>query len=405
MILSDVLRQADEFSPNTFSDELKVSFLNEAEGLVQTNVLLLAVEDIITYTWPEDQNTELIVRPPHDKLYRTYVAALIDFANGEYNRYQNKMQMFNAHFSEYMGWFAETYRPADTHGDVYEDEGLGRPWRGYYVSPYGIAVKHGFSGSEADWLMTLKGERGDRGEPGKDFRILGYYDTVEALLGAVPNPLPGDAYNVGAAAPYDVCIWDGVNLCWVNNGPLQGPAGERGEQGEPGEKGERGEQGEKGDRGEQGERGERGEQGERGNSGVYVGSGEMPEGYNVQIDPTGEAPSADEFVTEAELAAAVKKALEDFAGGGEVADGIGVQSIEQTVKSTEDGGINVITVTLTDGTAHTFEVRNGNRGSAGADGVDGVDGYTPVRGTDYWTADDIATIKSYVDDAILNGVW
>ena len=36
---------------------------------------------------------------------------------------------------------------------------------------------------------------------------------------------------------------------------------------------------------------------------------------------------------------------------------------------------------------------------------DGQDGNTPVRGTDYWTDDDIATIKSYVDEAILGGAW
>lgn len=36
---------------------------------------------------------------------------------------------------------------------------------------------------------------------------------------------------------------------------------------------------------------------------------------------------------------------------------------------------------------------------------DGEDGYTPVRGTDYWTDADKAEIKSYVDDAILNGAW
>lgn len=29
----------------------------------------------------------------------------------------------------------------------------------------------------------------------------------------------------------------------------------------------------------------------------------------------------------------------------------------------------------------------------------------PVRGTDYWTAEDIAEIKGYVDDAILGGAW
>lgn len=36
---------------------------------------------------------------------------------------------------------------------------------------------------------------------------------------------------------------------------------------------------------------------------------------------------------------------------------------------------------------------------------DGDDGYTPIRGTDYWTDADKAEIKSYVDNAILNGVW
>ena len=47
----------------------------------------------------------------------------------------------------------------------------------------------------------------------------------------------------------------------------------------------------------------------------------------------------------------------------------------------------------------------GPRGETGPKGPAGSDGYTPVRGTDYWTADDIAAIKSYVDDAILGGAW
>ena len=82
-------------------------------------------------------------------------------------------------------------------------------------------------------------------------------------------------------------------------------------------------------------------------------------------------------------------------------DGIGIQSVEQTVTSTEDGGTNVITVTKTDGTSSTFTVKNGSKGSTGATGARGATGaagYTPVRGTDYWTADDIATIQSYIDE-------
>ena len=38
-------------------------------------------------------------------------------------------------------------------------------------------------------------------------------------------------------------------------------------------------------------------------------------------------------------------------------------------------------------------------------GAKGQDGYTPVRGKDYWTDADKSEIKTYVDDAILRGVW
>lgn len=34
-------------------------------------------------------------------------------------------------------------------------------WHGYYITAYGIAVKHGFSGTEEEWLKSLKGEPGD----------------------------------------------------------------------------------------------------------------------------------------------------------------------------------------------------------------------------------------------------
>ncbi len=35
----------------------------------------------------------------------------------------------------------------------------------------------------------------------------------------------------------------------------------------------------------------------------------------------------------------------------------------------------------------------------------GADGETPRRGVDYWTDEDIAAVRGYVDDAILGGVW
>jgi len=42
----------------------------------------------------------------------------------------------------------------------------------------------------------------------------------------------------------------------------------------------------------------------------------------------------------------------------------------------------------------------GETGDKGDAGETGSDGYTPVRGTDYWTQEDVATIKGYIDDAV-----
>ena len=48
------------------------------------------------------------------------------------------------------------------------------------------------------------------------------------------------------------------------------------------------------------------------------------------------------------------------------------------------------------------------KGDKGDKGDPGTDGYTPVKGTDYWTAEDIAELQSYIDSQIggaLNGSY
>lgn len=422
MVIQDVLRMADELSPNAFSEETKIQFLNEAEGVVQTEVFLLAVEDVITYSWPEDKETKLLAEPPHDKLYLQYVAAQIDYANGEYDRYQNKMQMYNAYLSEFMRWFAERYRPADTHGAVYEDAGLGKPWRGYYISPYGIAVKHGFSGTEAEWLASLHGERGETGAAGRDFQIKGYFDTLNDLKAAVREPLAGDTYFVGVADPYEAYMWDGIGNKWVPNGTLQGPAGPQGIQGEqgiPGNDGAPGKDGENGRDGytpqkgvdyfdgKDGEPGKDGKDGENGKDGAPGTPGR--DGYTPQkgVDYFDGKDGRDGYTPQKGV---------DYFDGEMGAPGRGISSV-----SVDQNGY--LTITFTDGAANTtLNSIKGERGPSGTsiriigieesnedrginlirfsdgsviqiqNGTKGEKGDKPIRGTDYWTEDD----KKYV---------
>lgn len=54
--------------------------------------------------------------------------------------------------------------------------------------------------------------------------------------------------------------------------------------------------------------------------------------------------------------------------------GVGIESIAQTTVSNADGGVNVFTITYTDGNETTMNVRNGSKGSTGATGAQGPEG-------------------------------
>ena len=77
----------------------------------------------------------------------------------------------------------------------------------------------------------VQGEKGEKGDTGSGFAVLGYFANVSLLQTNVTNPSAGDAYGVGENEPYDIYIWDGKNSQWVNNGPLQGAKGDKGETG------------------------------------------------------------------------------------------------------------------------------------------------------------------------------
>jgi len=77
------------------------------------------------------------------------------------------------------------------------------------------------------------GVQGPKGETGAGFLVKGYYETASALEASVQTPMAGDAYGVGTSEPYDIYIFDGVTESWINNGPLQGARGEKGDKKDP----------------------------------------------------------------------------------------------------------------------------------------------------------------------------
>ena len=81
-------------------------------------------------------------------------------------------------------------------------------------SAYELAVAQGFHGSMIQWLASLKGD------PGNNFNVRGTLDSELDLPEPPPNPL--DAYLIDG----DLWIWDSILVSWTNSGPVQGPTGE-----------------------------------------------------------------------------------------------------------------------------------------------------------------------------------
>jgi hypothetical protein len=137
-------------------------------------------------------------------------------------------------------------------------------------SAYQIALRCGFEGTETEWLESLKGADG----------TMTFEDLTEEQKASLKGD-KGDKGDTGEPFAYEDFTEEQLASLKV-----------------------KGDKGDKGDKGEpftyedftaeqllslKGEKGDKGDTGHRGESGVYLGSGDMPDDCNVQIDPNGEA--------------------------------------------------------------------------------------------------------------------
>ena len=115
----------DKLKPNSYSEEDKLRWINELEGLVKRLVfqwdekyveeLKKQLEDgklteekynelidkMKSYAYPDDMDKELLVQAPYDDVYTLFLEAKIDYYNREIANYNNSAMMFEAQYNEY----------------------------------------------------------------------------------------------------------------------------------------------------------------------------------------------------------------------------------------------------------------------------------------------------------------
>lgn len=263
--------------PAEIDDTILLDWLNQMEGQILHEIFLLALSEITPYSATP---TEALAAPyPYDGIYLLWMEAQVDFANGEYERYTNTMQRYNTAWNDLARHIAKCIRPV--YGRAVE--------QGYYLSAYGIAKAHGYTGTEAEWLASLKGAAGAPGKDGKPFNWRGTWDAAAtyAHLDAVEHSgscyvWTDDADSTAGDEPgvdelWELCAAKGAKGAKGDPGAAgaPGPQGLTGPQGPQGEKGEKGDTGPQGPQGEKGEKGDTGPQGPQGPAGSG-GSAELP---------------------------------------------------------------------------------------------------------------------------------
>lgn len=110
----EIIARVDDRKPNSYSQQAKFQWLTDLNGKIAADAFLMSPAKIreLPRKYPEDMDREPLVLYPHDDLYDAFLEAKIDYANGDYSDYQNRMEGYNGLYSNFRLWLHNAYDPA-----------------------------------------------------------------------------------------------------------------------------------------------------------------------------------------------------------------------------------------------------------------------------------------------------
>lgn len=222
MTYAKVIEIADAYCDNEMPLAWKLNVLYNFELELMGGVMLLSQTELDLVAEPTADTAAtltLTVKRPHAEIYWLRLVCALHEVNREYAELANMTEHFNTAYTAFVQWWVKTYHPRTGEAG----------FRGYYLSAYAIAQKHGYTGTESEWLASLKGDKGD----------------------------------TGAAFTYDM-----FTAAQLETLKVKGDKGDKGDTGAQGIQGEKGDKGDKGDTGAQGDPGADGAPGKDGADGA-----------------------------------------------------------------------------------------------------------------------------------------
>lgn len=115
MTLIEAISRIDILKPNGYSQSEKVKWLSVLDGIINSEIINTHEgAEKVTFNGYDDSTsltTELLVPSPYDIIYFRWLETQIDYANGEYAKYNNGVQAYNDAYTAFERHYNRTHMP------------------------------------------------------------------------------------------------------------------------------------------------------------------------------------------------------------------------------------------------------------------------------------------------------
>lgn len=115
MTILEAVHKIDTVKPNSYTQPEKVRWLSTLDGIIKSEIIDTheGGEDVIFEGYVDTTNldTVLLVPAPYDDIYVRWLEARIDYANGEYGKYNNSLTAYNDAYDLYARFYNRNHMP------------------------------------------------------------------------------------------------------------------------------------------------------------------------------------------------------------------------------------------------------------------------------------------------------
>ena len=115
MKIIEAINKIDDLKFNAFSQDQKVGWLSRLDTMVKTQIIDTheGGENVhfTGYNSDTDLHAELLVGAPFDEIYLRWMEAQIDYHNGEIDKYNISITMFNTEYEAFENWYRRKHMP------------------------------------------------------------------------------------------------------------------------------------------------------------------------------------------------------------------------------------------------------------------------------------------------------